>query len=347
MTALDAPPDRLASGVAELGRRIEVASAAVGTTVQRDWPALLEQRRRTPRGRTTAGGAGRLLATADGWAAVQLARPDDADLVDAWLALAGVDRRTEEGDPADPWLAVADGVLGATGVALAEAAGLVGLAVGVLGERGPDPQGGVQVALRRSRSARRRVRVLDLSALWAGPLCASILGEAGAEVTKVESTARPDGSRTGDPELFAALNGTKRHLALDLRTASGRTELHALARDADVVVEASRPRALAALGLVAEDLLAADDGPAVWVSITGHGRASPRIAFGDDAAVAGGLVRWSADGPGFRGDALADPLSGLAAAATTLELLAAGQGGLVEVAMAAVAAAHAEPGPPT
>ena len=346
MTALHPPADRLAAGAAGLGARIGSASAALGRAVAWDWAEVLRQRGRTPRGRTTAGGAGRLLPTADGWAAVQLARPDDHELIDAWLALAGVDHRHRmHVEPVDPWPAVAAGVARARGADLARAAGLVGLAVGVLGERRPEGDG-VRVAGRR---ARRRsegpLRVVDLSALWAGPLCGAVLAAAGAEVTKVESTDRPDGARTGDPGLFAAINGAKAHRAVDLRTADGRAELAALVTSADVVVEASRPRALAALGLDAEELVAADLGPDLWVSITGHGRSSPRIAFGDDAAVAGGLVDHDVDGPRFRGDALADPLSGLAAAAAALELLADGDGGLVEVAMAGVAAAHADPPP--
>ncbi len=343
MTAVDAPPDRLASGVADLGQRITAASSAIGAPVAWEWSAVFGARGRTTSGRTTAGGRGRLLPAADGWVAVQLARADDLDLLDAWFALAGLDGRARiPVDPDDPWPAVTTAVRTATGAALAEAAGLVGLAVGVLGERAPDVDHGAQVAHRRPRPVRRRPQVVDLSALWAGPLCGAILAAAGAEVTKVEVADRPDGARTGDPALFAALDRGKAHRTLDLRTTEGRTELATLVRGADVVIEASRP-ALAALGLDAEQLVHDPDGPAVWVSVTGHGRGSARIAFGDDAAVAGGLVHHDPDGPRFRGDALADPLSGLAAAAAALELLAAGEGGLVEVAMAGVAAAHAEP----
>ncbi|MBX3284779.1 MAG: CoA transferase [Actinobacteria bacterium] len=302
-----------------LGRRIEAASSALGAAVAWDWRGELHRRGRAPRGRTTAGGAGRLVPTADGWVAVQLPRPGDVELVPAWLALASAEGSS-----------MADAVSRASGARLAEAAELVGLAVGVLGERRPDATGGVRVLGRRPRPLRRPIRVVDLSALWAGPLCGAILAAAGCDVTKVEAVDRPDGARLGDPDLFAALNASKAHRTIDLRT-----ELAELVRSADVVIEASRPRALAALGVHVHH------GPAVWVSITGHGRASNRIAFGDDAAVAGGLVDHDADGPTFRGDALADPLSGLAAAATALELLASGEGGLVEVAMAGVAAAHA------
>ena len=92
--------------------------------------------------------------------------------------------------------------------------------------------------------------------------------------------------------------------------------------------------------MVAEDWLRAAPGR-VWISVTGYGRDDPdqRVAFGDDAAVAGGLVAWGPDGsPVFCGDAIADPLTGLFAGATALAALAASGGFLVDVAMARVCA---------
>jgi hypothetical protein len=63
------------------------------------------------------------------------------------------------------------------------------------------------------------------------------------------------------------------------------------------------------------------------------------VAFGDDAAAAGGLVAWTATGPVFAGDALADPLTGLAAAAAARgPRVGAGRRWLVDLALAAVAA---------
>ena len=64
------------------------------------------------------------------------------------------------------------------------------------------------------------------------------------------------------------------------------------------MIEASRPRALAQFGLDAVDIVTANGGPQIWVSITGYGRngeGANRVAFGDDAAVAGGLVTWADD----------------------------------------------------
>ena len=76
------------------------------------------------------------------------------------------------------------------------------------------------------------------------------------------------------------------------------------------------------------------------MAITAHGFAGPgatRVGFGDDCAAAGGLVRWEDGAPRFLGDALADPLTGLEAALAVL----AGQRGLVDMAMARVAAHYA------
>jgi crotonobetainyl-CoA:carnitine CoA-transferase CaiB-like acyl-CoA transferase len=195
----------------------------------------------------------------------------------------------------------------------------------------------------------RDVLVVDLSALWAGPLCGALLAEAGARVVKVESTARPDGARSGPAAFFDLLNHRKRSVALDLRARDGVQALRELLQAADVVIEASRPRALEQLGIDADELLATA-GPRVWVSITGHGRTAPQrdwVAFGDDAAVAGGLVAWDDDGPCFCADAVADPATGLVAAAAALDALATGGRWLLDVALARVAAHLAGPTLPT
>jgi crotonobetainyl-CoA:carnitine CoA-transferase CaiB-like acyl-CoA transferase len=81
------------------------------------------------------------------------------------------------------------------------------------------------------------------------------------------------------------------------------------------------------------------------VRITGHGTDGDRadwVAFGDDAAVAGGLVAGSSTAPEFCGDAIADPLTGLHAAVAVAQSMRSGGGELVELSMAAVAATYAE-----
>jgi hypothetical protein len=89
-------------------------------------------------------------------------------------------------------------------------------------------------------------------------------------------------------------------------------------------------------------MLRASGGPRVWVSITGHGREANRVGFGDDAAVAGGLVAWDEAEPCFAGDAIADPLAGIAAAGLVRSALTSGGRWLADVSLAGVAASVAE-----
>lgn len=190
--------------------------------------------------------------------------------------------------------------------------------------------------------------VVDLSSLWAGPLCSHLLGLDGARVVKVESTRRPDGGRRDETGFFDLLNHGKDSVALDLPSTYGLARLRSLLAAAEVVIEGSRPRALRGWGIDAETFLAAEEGPRVWVSITGHGRTgslADRVAFGDDAAAAGGLVVWDDDGPCFLADAAADPLTGIAAAQAVGEALAEGGTWLLDAAMARVAGSVARPGP--
>jgi crotonobetainyl-CoA:carnitine CoA-transferase CaiB-like acyl-CoA transferase len=156
-------------------------------------------------------------------------------------------------------------------------------------------------------------------------------------VIKVESSSRPDGARRGPAAFFDLMQGHARCVSVDFATHKGRVALSELVAKADVVIEASRPRALGQLGIDAESVLDAG-GPRVWVSITGYGREIDRVAFGDDAAAAGGLVAWDEEGPCFAADAVADPLSGVAAAAAVEQCLQEGGRWIVDVAMARVAA---------
>lgn len=181
--------------------------------------------------------------------------------------------------------------------------------------------------------------VADLSSMWAGPLCAHLLGRAGASVIKVESTQRPDGARA-DRRFFEWLHAGQEFREFDFRSAAGRAELAELIDSADIVIEASRPRALAQLGL------GPDERPhspgQIWLSITGYGRSDPmRVAFGDDAAVAGGLVGWHEGEPVFCADAVADPLTGLCGALAVTAAVRSGGGILIDLSMRAAAAAFA------
>jgi hypothetical protein len=289
------------------------------------------------RGPVSCGGSCRLLPSAGGWMAVSLPRIEDLESVPAWLELDDRPATT----PAI-WSAVAQSLASRDPSELMERAGLLGLPVAQVGEAA----GTAAVARVALGAAPARdpagLLVADLSALWAGPLCGDLLVAAGATVVKVESTGRPDGARRGPVAFFDLLNGRKRSVALDFRTEQGVRTLRDIVHRADVVIEASRPRALTQLGVDAEEMVRSGR-PQVWLSITGYGRARDRVAFGDDAAAAGGLVVWHEDSPLFCADAVADPLTGLTAACACLEALAVGGRWLLDVSMAGVCAALAGP----
>ncbi|HVT75938.1 MAG TPA: CoA transferase [Acidimicrobiales bacterium] len=258
----------------------------------------------------------RLLRSADGWVAVTLPRPSDLELLPAWV---GCGEDGLAGAVAER--ACADLVAGAE---------LLGLAVAALGEyTGPTIR---KLVLSRTRivSDSTQVRVLDLSSLWAGPLAAHLLAADGAIVTKAESIQRPDNLKLGRPDLYAELNDNKTIVTFDWDDPDA---LPALIAEADVVVESARPRALAHRGIQPET-----SGVQVWASITGYGRSSNRVAFGDDAAVAGGLVRYAPNGsPRFKGDAIADPLTGRAAYEAITDAMSRQDAVLLDIAMAGVA----------
>ncbi|HEU5085211.1 MAG TPA: CoA transferase [Acidimicrobiales bacterium] len=348
------PPEPLVPGLSAIADVVAQRSSALGSPVRLDPLGLLSERAAIAglhrQGTTSCGGATRLLPCADGWFAVSLARDDDLELVPAWLGIPAL-------GGADPWAVVAGEVECRRGATLVEQAALLGLPVSELPAAVPDapvaraPLAPLPCRARRfgdrtAATALEGVVVVDLGSLWAGPLCGSILADAGAAVVKVESTGRPDGARQGPAAFFDLLNAGKRSVALDLRNERGRRLLAALLARADVVIEASRPRALEQLGVDAAALLGQADGPRVWCSITGHGRegsARDRVGFGDDAAVAGGLVTWEDGAPRFCADAAADPATGLTAAAAVLDALAAGGTWLLDVALAGVAAHLAGP----
>ena len=186
-------------------------------------------------------------------------------------------------------------------------------------------------------------RVLDLTALWAGPLAGHLLWLGGAEVVKVESRTRPDAMRSGDEKLYALLNQGKAHVSLDLTDHNDRQALLSLVAGADIVIEAARPRALAQLGIDAARLVQTTPG-LVWITITGHGaqgEAANWVGFGDDCGVRSGLsaaFRRACGHTGFVGDAIADPLTGIFAAHTAWEAWRSRRGGRFGLALSCVVA---------
>ncbi|HEY4928256.1 MAG TPA: CoA transferase [Acidimicrobiales bacterium] len=341
-------PAGLIPGVHRLTDAIARDSGELGTPLVVDadgvFCARADAAGLTRRGDVSCGGAGHLLRTADGWLAVSLPRPDDWETTAAWLHMAAP---PEHGR----WELIASRVSARAGAELVDGAVLLGLAVAVVGERAGDddgprvpsvPFGGVTVRDLGADDPTPQaadLTVVDLSALWAGPLAGSLLQRCGARVIKVESTERPDGSRRGPAAFFSSLNGSKELRNFDFRAPSGRRALLELVRRADVVITSARPRALDHLGLDPVAMVAAG-GPRAWLAVTGYGDApgsARRVAFGDDAAAAGGLVVWDRDGPCFCGDALADPVTGLAGAAALLALLRSGRRAVVVASMADVA----------
>lgn len=125
--------------------------------------------------------------------------------------------------------------------------------------------------------------VIDLSQVLAGPLCTMILGDLGADVVKVEPPSGDQsrqslGTRIGDDSVaFLAVNRNKRSIVLDLQTESGRTALHRLVADADIVVENFRPGVAQRLGAGYAELSELNP-RLVYGSLTGFGSRGPYAA---------------------------------------------------------------------
>jgi hypothetical protein len=290
----------------------------------------------TRQGRISANGSCRLLPANDGWVALNLARVEDWDMLPALFETDQAVRTEDE---------LSDHVSRSSAEDLVNRGRLMGLPMALLrraigrkaawyhlvehGASAPVP-----------RPSRRSPLVVDLSSLWAGPLATHLLQQAGARVIKVESTTRPDGARAGAPAFFDLLNCGKESVSLDLTSTKGRQQLGSLLSHADIVMEASRPRALAQMGIHAEALVKSAPGR-IWVSITGYGRGEPEsrwVAWGDDAAVAAGAFGGTLDAPVFCGDALADPLTGLHAGLAALAFWQGGESVLLDLSLCEVTA---------
>ena len=158
------------------------------------------------------------------------------------------------------------------------------------------------------------LRVLDLTAFWAGPLPTHILAMLGAEVIHIESTARPDGTRLlaglrfSEPHwwersgIFSGLNTNKKSVTLDLTKEPGRELLRRLIATCDVLVENYTPRVLEQIGLDV-DAIRAIRPDMVVVRMPGFGldgpwRDNPAFAFViEDAAGLTWMTGYSDDTP--------------------------------------------------
>jgi crotonobetainyl-CoA:carnitine CoA-transferase CaiB-like acyl-CoA transferase len=123
------------------------------------------------------------------------------------------------------------------------------------------------------------LRVLDVATMLAGPYGATLLGDLGADVVKVESPRGDDcrhlgPERDGERGPFVGLNRNKRSLVLDLERPAGRAVFARLAATADVLVTNMRGPALAELGLAYEQVRAHRPG-VIWVGVTAFGADGP------------------------------------------------------------------------
>ena len=125
------------------------------------------------------------------------------------------------------------------------------------------------------------IRVIDLTSVLSGPFCTMMLGDAGADVIKVESPSG-DQSRTWGPPFwgdqgaeFLAVNRNKRSIVLDLKTEEGRRVLLDLCRTADVFVENYRRGVPERLGIDYETLRKINP-RLIYCSISGFGDSGPR-----------------------------------------------------------------------
>lgn len=191
------------------------------------------------------------------------------------------------------------------------------------------------------------VRVLDLSRLLPGPLCAQHLADLGAHVIKIEDPKVGDYVR---PAIRGLANRGKEGLTLDLKSEEGRAIFFELLAEADVVLESFRPGVMARLGL-GYDVLAARRPSIVYCAVTGYGQAGPRRdAAGHDInylATAGVLDQTGRAGepPVIPGFLLSDILGGTLTAAmgilaALVDARATGRGRFVDVSMADAVMAH-------
>jgi crotonobetainyl-CoA:carnitine CoA-transferase CaiB-like acyl-CoA transferase len=192
------------------------------------------------------------------------------------------------------------------------------------------------------------IRVLEMGALIAGPFCAKVLAEFGADVVKLEPPGTGDPLRNwryvedGTSLWWHVQSRNKRSAAVDLRTAEGQAIARALATRADILVENFRPGTLEAWNLSYESLAAANPG-LVMVRISGYGQTGPyreRPGFGVIGEAIGGLrfVTGTPDRPPSRvGVSIGDTLSALYGVIGALMAIEArresGRGQVVDVAL--------------
>ena len=193
------------------------------------------------------------------------------------------------------------------------------------------------------------VRVLDLSRVFAGPLCGQVLADFGAEVVKVEHPGRGDdtrdwGMRIGQTETtyYNSMNRNKRSITLDLQTPEGVKLVHALLPQFDVVIHNFKTGGAEKLGLGYEQLKALKPG-LIYCAVAGYDTSGPEAKRpGYDLVIQGeaGLMALNgeANTPPLKfGVAVVDLMTGMYAAQAILAALfrreRTGKGRLIEMAL--------------
>ena len=137
------------------------------------------------------------------------------------------------------------------------------------------------------------LKILDFSAVYAGPICARLLSDCGADVIKVEPPAGGDLIRgpKGTNRVFVHFNAGKRSIAIDLKNPEGQAIAMKLAADADVIIENFRPGIMKKFGLDYESVKKVHP-TIVYCSISGFGQVGPyvnRAAYAPIAHAASGF----------------------------------------------------------
>jgi formyl-CoA transferase len=145
-----------------------------------------------------------------------------------------------------------------------------------------------------SEAALAGVRVLDVTQVMAGPFCAMLLADLGADVIKIEppagdSTRRMPRAVGADSPSFNAVNRGKRSIVIDLKSPGGRGVFHRLARSTDILIENYRPGVMDALGFGYPAV--SDENPRViYASISGYGQTGPQRDKGGFDLIAQGVA---------------------------------------------------------
>ncbi len=138
------------------------------------------------------------------------------------------------------------------------------------------------------------LRVLDVTQVMAGPYCAMVLADLGADVIKIEppagdSTRRMPGAVGADSPSFNAVNRGKRSVVLNLKAREGREVFTRLVRSTDILIENYRPGVMDALGLGYE-ALAPLNPRLIYASISGYGQTGPERGKGGFDLIAQGVA---------------------------------------------------------